>query len=142
MVTLTDNQKKARRSRSIALALALAAFVVIVYFGSIAKFGPAHARPGNVRRQMSDQPTSTKTGKERSNRAVAIACLAFFAGMVGMAYAAVPLYAMFCQVTGYGGTTQRVEQYSDRVLDKKSRSVSTPILRAVCPGTSSLSSAT
>ena len=36
-----------------------------------------------------------------------------------MAYAAVPLYAMFCQVTGYGGTTQRVEQYSDRVLDRK-----------------------
>ena len=39
--------------------------------------------------------------------------------MVGMAYAAVPLYAMFCQVTGYGGTTQRVEQYSDRILDQK-----------------------
>ena len=35
-----------------------------------------------------------------------------------MAYAAVPLYSMFCQVTGYGGTTQRVEQYSDRVLDR------------------------
>ena len=26
---------------------------------------------------------------------------------------------MFCQMTGYGGTTQRVEQYSDRVLDRK-----------------------
>jgi cytochrome c oxidase assembly protein subunit 11 len=26
--------------------------------------------------------------------------------MVGMAYAAVPLYKIFCQVTGYGGTTQ------------------------------------
>ncbi|WP_195165037.1 hypothetical protein [Mesorhizobium sp. NBSH29] len=40
-VTLTDSQKKARRSRSIAIGLALAAFVVIVYFGSLAKFGPA-----------------------------------------------------------------------------------------------------
>lgn len=67
---------------------------------------------------MSGQPTSKVPGKERSNRAVAAACLAFFAGMIGMAYAAVPLYAMFCQVTGYGGTTQRVEQYSDRVLDR------------------------
>jgi cytochrome c oxidase assembly protein subunit 11 len=56
--------------------------------------------------------------KERSNRAIAAACLAFFVGMVGMAYAAVPLYAMFCKVTGYGGTTQRVEQYSDKVLDR------------------------
>lgn len=56
---------------------------------------------------------------QRSNKVVAGVCLAFFGGMVGMAYAAVPLYAMFCQVTGYGGTTQRVEQYSDRVLDRK-----------------------
>jgi cytochrome c oxidase assembly protein subunit 11 len=56
--------------------------------------------------------------KQRSNRLVAGMCLAFFGGMVGMAYAAVPLYAMFCQMTGYGGTTQRVEQYSDRVLDR------------------------
>ncbi|MET0940293.1 MAG: cytochrome c oxidase assembly protein [Mesorhizobium sp.] len=60
-------------------------------------------------------PTDTKTLR---NRAVAGACLAFFAGMVGMAYAAVPLYQMFCQMTGYGGTTQRVDQYSDRVLDR------------------------
>lgn len=55
---------------------------------------------------------------ERSNRRMAIACVGFFAGMVGMAYAAVPLYDMFCRVTGYGGTTQRVEQYSQTVLDK------------------------
>ena len=27
-------------------------------------------------------------------------------GMVGAAYAAVPLYALFCRVTGYGGTTR------------------------------------
>jgi len=39
--------------------------------------------------------------------------------MVGAAYAAVPLYEMFCKVTGYGGTTQRVEQASDVILDKK-----------------------
>mgnify|MGYP003958268797 FL=1 len=26
--------------------------------------------------------------------------------MVGMAFAAVPLYSLFCQVTGYGGTSQ------------------------------------
>ncbi|MCO4318470.1 cytochrome c oxidase assembly protein [Phyllobacterium sp. 21LDTY02-6] len=54
-----------------------------------------------------------------SDRTIAISCLAFFFGMVGMAFAAVPLYAMFCQVTGYGGTTQRVEQVSDTILDRK-----------------------
>ena len=31
--------------------------------------------------------------------------------MVGMAYASVPLYKLFCQVTGYGGTT-RVSNYA------------------------------
>jgi len=55
---------------------------------------------------------------QRLNRVVAGACLAFIGGMVGAAYASVPLYKLFCQVTGYGGTTQRVEQYSDKVLDR------------------------
>lgn len=67
---------------------------------------------------MSDLPQPQKSA-DRSNLAVAGACLATFVGMVGMSYAAVPLYAMFCQVTGYGGTTQRVTQYSDTVLDRK-----------------------
>jgi cytochrome c oxidase assembly protein subunit 11 len=30
-------------------------------------------------------------------------------GMLGLTAAAVPLYQLFCQVTGYGGTTQRAE---------------------------------
>ena len=42
----------------------------------------------------------------RRNRFVAVALFVLAAGMVGLAYAAVPLYQLFCQVTGYGGTTQ------------------------------------
>jgi cytochrome c oxidase assembly protein subunit 11 len=57
----------------------------------------------------------------RRNRTVVIACGAFVMSMVGMAYAAVPLYNMFCRVTGYNGTTQRVEQASDRILDQTIR---------------------
>jgi cytochrome c oxidase assembly protein subunit 11 len=30
-------------------------------------------------------------------------------GMVALGFAAVPLYRLFCQVTGFGGTTQRAE---------------------------------
>jgi cytochrome c oxidase assembly protein subunit 11 len=66
---------------------------------------------------MTTKPQEDKS-KHRANLLVAGTCVAFFAGMIGMAYAAVPLYSLFCQVTGYGGTTQRVEQYSDRILDK------------------------
>jgi len=65
------------------------------------------------------QPVSKPAGsKQRSNRVVAVTCFALFASMIGAAYASVPLYRIFCQVTGYGGTTQRVEQMSDVILDK------------------------
>lgn len=68
---------------------------------------------------MSNQALPIDPKKQRTNRVIAGVCLAFFGGMVGAAYAAVPLYQMFCQMTGYGGTTQRVEQYSDTILDRK-----------------------
>jgi len=63
--------------------------------------------------------TTTTPDTARRNRLVAMICIGFFGGMLGMAYAAVPLYDMFCKVTGYGGTTQRVDQYSDRILDRE-----------------------
>ncbi len=56
--------------------------------------------------------------KDRANGVIVASCVAFVLGMVGMAYAAVPLYDMFCKVTGYNGTTKRVEQASDVILDK------------------------
>ena len=55
---------------------------------------------------------------ERSIGLTAAACAVFVAGMVGMSFAAVPLYAMFCQVTGYGGTTQRADAAPDATLDR------------------------
>ena len=39
-------------------------------------------------------------------------------GMVGAAYAAVPLYNWFCRTTGFGGTTQVAETAPDHVLDR------------------------
>lgn len=39
-------------------------------------------------------------------------------GMLGAAYAAVPLYELFCQVTGLGGTTQRADANPKGVLDR------------------------
>lgn len=43
-------------------------------------------------------------------RPTAIVLSALGAGMLGMAYASVPLYRLFCQKTGYGGTPQVVFQ--------------------------------
>jgi cytochrome c oxidase assembly protein subunit 11 len=44
------------------------------------------------------------------NRIIVLAVMATVAGMTGLSFAAVPLYKIFCQTTGYGGTTQRAEQ--------------------------------
>ena len=44
--------------------------------------------------------------RKKSNRKLALALAGFVAGMVGVAYASVPLYELFCRVTGYGGTPQ------------------------------------
>ena len=41
------------------------------------------------------------------NRRVALYAGAFVLAMFGMGFASVPLYRMFCQVTGFNGTTQR-----------------------------------
>lgn len=40
-------------------------------------------------------------------------------GMGALAWASVPLYDLFCRVTGYGGTTQQASAASDVVLDRK-----------------------
>mgnify|MGYP003388554883 FL=1 len=41
MVTLTEAQRKARRSRSLAIGIALGVLVIVFYVAPIAKFGPA-----------------------------------------------------------------------------------------------------
>ncbi|MDB5416786.1 MAG: coxG [Phenylobacterium sp.] len=55
----------------------------------------------------------------RRNRNVAIVCAVTFFGMVGAAFAAVPIYRAFCQVTGYGGAVRRAEAAPDKLSDQK-----------------------
>jgi cytochrome c oxidase assembly protein subunit 11 len=43
----------------------------------------------------------------RRNRKVALYAVAGALAMLGLGYASVPLYRLFCQVTGFDGTTQR-----------------------------------
>jgi cytochrome c oxidase assembly protein subunit 11 len=46
---------------------------------------------------------------ERAKALTALALASVIVGMLGLTAAAVPLYRLFCQATGYGGTTQRAE---------------------------------
>ena len=43
---------------------------------------------------------------EKKNLRVGLMALLASAGMLGLGFAAVPLYDLFCRVTGFGGTTQ------------------------------------
>lgn len=54
----------------------------------------------------------------RRHTRVAVICAGVVVSMVGLSYAAVPLYRIFCQVTGYGGTPQTAARPSSVVLDK------------------------
>jgi len=65
--------------------------------------------------------SSRPAPSQRNNVAVLISCLVFVVAMVGAAYAAVPLYNLYCKVTGYNGTVQQVEQASDVILKQRIR---------------------
>jgi cytochrome c oxidase assembly protein subunit 11 len=49
------------------------------------------------------------TAQARRNQRTAGMAALFVLAMVGLAFASVPLYRMFCQATGFDGTTQRAE---------------------------------
>jgi cytochrome c oxidase assembly protein subunit 11 len=53
-----------------------------------------------------------------SRNAVAVACVLGVMGMTGASFAAVPLYRMFCQVTGFDGTVKRADKAPDVQLDQ------------------------
>ncbi len=48
--------------------------------------------------------------RRRRNRITVVALLVIVGAMVGLDIAAVPLYRLFCAVTGYNGTTRRAEE--------------------------------
>jgi cytochrome c oxidase assembly protein subunit 11 len=68
--------------------------------------GPARAAP-------------PRRAASRRDIAVAAACGVFVAFMVGMAYAAVPLYSWFCRTTGFGGVPQVAATAPGQILDRK-----------------------
>ncbi len=66
---------------------------------------------------MADTQRAAKRG--RANGRLALGLGVVVCGMVGLSFAAVPLYQLFCQVTGYGGTTQVAESAPELVLERE-----------------------
>ena len=63
--------------------------------------GPARARA------FSNTGSSSSNEHKARIRATAYYAAAVVIGATGASFAAVPLYKMFCQATGYGGTTKK-----------------------------------
>lgn len=53
-----------------------------------------------------DAPRSLK----EKNRRIGLTIMAVVVGMVALSYASVPLYNLFCRMTGFGGTTRTAEE--------------------------------
>ena len=69
-------------------------------------------------RDLSPRPT---TELARRNRRLGLAALGAAAAMIGVSFAAVPLYNLFCKVTGFAGTpmvgTAATGKTSDRIVE-------------------------
>jgi cytochrome c oxidase assembly protein subunit 11 len=53
--------------------------------------------------------------RSRRNGGTVVLLISVVAGMVGLSFASVPLYRLFCAATGFGGTTQRAATPPARV---------------------------
>lgn len=60
---------------------------------------------------------------QKSNLKTGLLAGALAIGMVGVGFAAVPLYRIFCQVTGFGGTTMRVSEAQAATVQAVSKTI-------------------
>ena len=63
---------------------------------------------------------------EHRNRRVGLYALLGALAMLGLGYAAVPLYDLFCRVTGFGGTTQRATEQQASLAERMAMSAGAP----------------
>lgn len=61
----------------------------------------------------------TNRTPQQKNKIVMLSLLGLVFFMLALSFASVPLYRLFCQVTGFGGTTQRASTIPSQVLDRK-----------------------
>lgn len=71
---------------------------------------PPLARTAAQRSAFSSKAFKNPKEQEEANLKLAVYATALVVGVVGLSYAAVPLYQIFCQATGYGGTTQKADE--------------------------------
>ena len=66
-----------------------------------------------------DRSKPEPSPQAKRNAKVGMICAIGFVSMIGAAYASVPLYKAFCQITGFDGTVRKAEVAPEKVLDRK-----------------------
>ena len=72
--------------------------------------------PINAPETSAPQTGAPETASDAGNCRILMVLALVVTGMVGLAYASVPLYQPFCQVTGYGGTTQVSDSAAEQIV--------------------------
>ncbi|MEM7650747.1 MAG: cytochrome c oxidase assembly protein [Pseudomonadota bacterium] len=67
---------------------------------------------------MNDPQNDQHAQMARKNAKTGLTVLGVVLGMAALSYASVPLYDLFCRVTGFGGTTQVSDTLPDVILDR------------------------
>ncbi len=84
-------------------------------------------------RAHTDGPAGTAPAPARRAGSTALLLAGLTVGMAGLSFAAVPLYELFCSVTGFGGTPQ-VENAADRQVVPIDRTIEVSFYAEVSPG--------
>jgi len=82
------------------------------------RFEPAFVRNFVKHMSLVTPEFSDQDKLHKQHRFVGLLLAGLVVTMVGVSFAAVPLYRIFCQVTGYGGTTQSSDIAPATVLDQ------------------------
>ncbi|CAI5991926.1 unnamed protein product, partial [Closterium sp. NIES-65] len=89
----------------------------------------AARQPPNQQNQQARRRfgASGPTGRQaEANKSHLMYLIAAALAMLGAAYASVPLYRLFCQATGFGGTTQRKETVEEKVARQNAHNTAAP----------------
>ncbi|CAD5311522.1 unnamed protein product [Arabidopsis thaliana] len=87
-----------------------------VFWGSSSSWSlNSHSATAKSMLDSAHRQYSTHSPSETKSQKMLYYLTAVVFGMVGLTYAAVPLYRTFCQATGYGGTVQRKETVEEKI---------------------------
>ena len=75
----------------------------------------ASGRPLAFRLVDEGRGFATKASQKRSSRDLGLYLLSMVVGMVGVTYASVPLYRIFCNATGFAGTVQTGKTVEEKI---------------------------